>query len=155
MLASSSQNRQDFWVIRDAVGEILCSVKHEANFDIGIPLSETDACIREIEAELNREFKDLFLLIFGHVGDGNLHLIATTGRREDTNRIYDIVYKITGTHHGGIAAEHGIGILKKPWLHLSRSQEEIALMQTLKTAFDPNSILNPGRVIETVKPADQ
>lgn len=147
VLASSSQDRQDFWTIRDAVGEILRSIKHEANFDIGIPLSETEACIREIKAELNREFPDLFLLIFGHVGDGNLHLIASTGRREDTNRIYDIVYRITGAHHGGIAAEHGIGILKKPWLHLSRSQEEIALMQRLKAAFDPNSILNPGRVI--------
>lgn len=147
VLARSSQDRQDFWAIRDAVGEILRSVSHEANFDIGIPLSETESCVREIESELKREFADLFLLIFGHVGDGNLHLIATTGRPEDRDRIYDMVYRITGAHHGGIAAEHGIGMLKKPWLHLSRSQEEISLMRTLKAAFDPNNILNPGRVI--------
>lgn len=87
--------------------------------------------------------------MFGHIGDGNLHLIATTGRQEDQRRIYDIVYGITGRHHGGVAAEHGIGMLKKPWLHLSRSAEEIVLMQKLKLALDPNNILNPGRVINT------
>ncbi len=147
VIASSVQDRQDFWAIRDAVGEILRMVKYEANFDIGIPLNQTESCIREIEQELQREFGNLFLLIFGHIGDGNLHLIATTGKREDTRRIYDIVYRITGAHQGGVAAEHGIGMLKKPWLHLSRSPEEIVLMQTLKSALDPNHILNPGRVI--------
>jgi len=147
VLARSAQDRQDFWVIRDAVGEILRTLKHEANFDIGIPLNETESCIREIVAELNSEFPGLFLLIFGHVGDGNIHLIATTGIEQDRDRIYDIVYRITGAHHGGIAAEHGIGMLKKPWLHLSRNPQEIALMRTLKAAFDPKNILNPGRVI--------
>ncbi len=147
VISQSTKDRQDFWAIRDSVGEILRSLRHEANFDIGIPLSETEACIREIDTELNRVFPGLFLLIFGHVGDGNLHLIATTGKPEDTRAIYDIVYRITGEHQGGIAAEHGIGMLKKPWLHLSRSQDEIALMRTLKAAFDPNNILNPGRVI--------
>jgi FAD/FMN-containing dehydrogenase len=147
VISRSGQDRQDFWAIRDSVGEILRSLRHEANFDIGIPLSETEDCIREIDTELNQVFPGLFLLIFGHVGDGNLHLIATTGKPEDTRTIYDIVYRITGAHQGGIAAEHGIGMLKKPWLHLSRSQDEIALMRTLKAAFDPNNILNPGRVI--------
>lgn len=149
VLARSLQDRQDFWSIRDAVGEILRAVKFEANFDIGIPLSETEACISNIQTELQRQFGDLFLLIFGHIGDGNLHLIATTGKPEDQRRIYDIVYRITGAHHGGVAAEHGIGMLKRSWLHLSRSQEEIALMQKLKAALDPNNILNPERVIGT------
>jgi FAD/FMN-containing dehydrogenase len=147
VIARSLQDRRDFWTIRDAVGDILRSLRGEANFDIGIPLNETEDCIREIETELKVAFGDLTLLIFGHLGDGNLHLIAATGRSEDTRRIYDIVYRITGAHHGGIAAEHGIGILKKPWLHLSRSPEELALMRTLKQALDPNNILNPGRVI--------
>ena len=147
ILARSLRDRGDFWAIRDAVGDILRSVREEANFDIGVPLNETEACVREIEQELYGKFSGLLLLIFGHVGDGNLHVIATTGRREDRDRIYDIVYRITGAHHGGIAAEHGIGVLKKPWLHLSRTPEEIALMRTLKAALDPNNILNPGRVV--------
>lgn len=147
VLANSLQHRQDFWAIRDAVGEILRSIKHEANFDIGIPLNKTEACIEKIQEELTNKFGDLLLLIFGHLGDGNLHIISSTGDMEDRDRIYEIVYRITGAHDGGIAAEHGIGVLKKPWLHLSRSQEEIGLMKTLKKAMDPNNILNPGRVI--------
>ena len=147
ILAKSSKDRDDFWAIRDAVGEILHSIDEEANFDIGIPVNQTEACIGEIENTLQDRFGDLVFMVFGHLGDGNLHIIAATGNREDKQEIYDIVYSITGKHYGGIAAEHGIGVLKKPWLPLSRSDQEIALMKTLKKALDPKNILNPGRVI--------
>ncbi len=147
VVAGSLQDREDFWAIRDAIADILPSLANEANFDLGIPVSETDNCIREIQKALHDRFGDLTLMIFGHLGDGNLHVIAATGRYEDKQTIYDMVYQIAGAHQGGIAAEHGIGMHKKPWLHLSRSAEEIALMRTLKAALDPNNILNPGRVI--------
>jgi FAD/FMN-containing dehydrogenase len=147
VIAQSIQDREDFWAIRDSVGEILKAVKNEANFDIGIPLNETGPCLEQIETELKVRFPGLVYMVFGHLGDGNLHIIASTGRNEDKQVIYDTVYRITGEHHGGVAAEHGIGILKKPWLHLSRTEEEIALMRLLKQAMDPNNILNPGRVI--------
>jgi len=147
ILAKSLQDREDFWAIRDSVGEILQSIPEEANFDIGIPINETETCISEIEKELTEKFGELTFMVFGHLGDGNLHVIASTGLREDKKSIYDIVYRITGEHKGGIAAEHGIGILKKPWLHLSRTEQEIALMRHLKKALDPNNILNPGRVV--------
>ena len=147
VLAQSLQEREDFWAIRDSVGEILRSLKDEANFDIGIPLNETESCMEKIEAELKAKYPELVYMVFGHLGDGNLHVIATTGSKQDKQDIYDIVYRITGEHHGGIAAEHGIGMLKKPWLHLSRTSQEISLMRQLKHALDPNNILNPGRVI--------
>jgi FAD/FMN-containing dehydrogenase len=147
IIAQSLQDREDFWAIRDSVGEILRSLKDEANFDIGIPLNETESCMEKIEAALKAEYGELVYMVFGHLGDGNLHVIATTGKKEHKKNIYDIVYRITGEHHGGIAAEHGIGMLKKPWLHLSRSEQEISLMRQLKQTLDPNNILNPGRVI--------
>lgn len=147
ILAQSVKERESFWAIRDAVGEILRSVSDEANFDIGIPINRTEDCICEIEDTLKKRFGDLLFMIFGHLGDGNLHIIASTGRPEDKKEIYDTVYQITGNYGGGIAAEHGIGMLKKPWLHLSRSEPEIALMKLLKRSMDPNNILNPGRVI--------
>jgi FAD/FMN-containing dehydrogenase len=147
ILAQSMKDREDFWKIRDAAGEIIHAITEEANFDIGIPVNQTESCIGEIETELRRRFGDLVFMVFGHLGDGNLHIIASTGNREDKREIYDIVYRITGAHNGGIAAEHGIGVIKKPWLSLSRSKEEIALMKTLKTALDPKNILNRGRVI--------
>ena len=147
ILAKSLQDREDFWAIRDSVGEILRSIPEEANFDIGIPINETETCISEIKKELTEKFGELTFMVFGHLGDGNLHVIASTGLREDKKSIYDIVYRITGEHKGGIAAEHGIGVLKKPWLHLSRTEQEIALMRQLKQTLDPKNILNPGRVV--------
>jgi FAD/FMN-containing dehydrogenase len=107
-----------------------------------------DQCLQEIVAALTARFDKLQFVTFGHLGDGNVHFIATTGRHEDNQAIYDIVYTIIGRYQGSITAEHGIGVLKKEWLYLSRTPEEIALMKTLKRAMDPNNILNPGRVIE-------
>lgn len=147
MIAQSVKDRNDFWAIRDSVGEMLRLIKDEANFDIGIPLNKTASCIEKIETTLMKKYPGIIYLVFGHLGDGNLHIIAATGKKEDKKDIYDTVYRITGEHDGGIAAEHGIGILKKPWLHLSRSEQEINLMRQLKMTLDPKNILNPGRVI--------
>ncbi len=147
VIARSLKDRNDFWAIRDSVGEILAQIKDEANFDIGIPINETESCLNQIEKALKSKFPDLVYMVFGHLGDGNLHIIAATGNKDDKIEIYDTVYQITGEHHGGVAAEHGIGVLKKPWLHLSRTEQEINLMRQLKLALDPKNILNPGRVI--------
>ena len=86
-------------------------------------------------------------LIFGHIGDGNLHLVASTGQAQDKPAIERVVYQHTQSVNGSVSAEHGIGALKKPWLGHSRSPEEIALMKSLKQTLDPKGILNPGRVI--------
>ncbi len=147
VIAQSVKDRNDFWAIRDSVGEMLRLIKDEANFDIGIPLNKTESCINKIEQTLTEKYPGIIFMVFGHLGDGNLHIIAATGSKEDKIDIYDTVYRITGEHGGGIAAEHGIGILKKPWLHLSRSEQEIYLMKQLKVALDPKNILNPGRVV--------
>ena len=148
ILANALEERDSFWAIRDAVGEFLLSMLRPANFDIGIPLGVMDQCLQEILAALTARFAELQYVTFGHLGDGNVHFIATTGKHEDNQAIYDIVYTIIGRDQGSITAEHGIGVLKKEWLRLSRTPEEIALMKTLKRAMDPRNILNPGRVIE-------
>ena len=98
---------------------------------------------------LNFLMEDGNVRVFGHVGDNNLHLSVTTGRSEDRERISEIVYGTTGKVGGSIAAEHGIGVSRRDYLKLSRSEPEIALMQSLKRALDPKGILNPGRVIRS------
>jgi FAD/FMN-containing dehydrogenase len=81
------------------------------------------------------------------VADGNLHLsVRMPDEAGLTERIEAAVYGALPKHRGSISAEHGIGSLKKGFLHLSRSKEEVALMRTLKRAMDPNGILNPGKI---------
>jgi FAD/FMN-containing dehydrogenase len=104
--------------------------------------------LEAVDARLAEAFATPRNLVFGHIGDNNLHLVTTTGREEDLEQIGDIVYEVTGAHGGSISGEHGIGTLRRPYLHHSRSPAEIALMRQLKRCLDPKGILNPGRVIE-------
>jgi FAD/FMN-containing dehydrogenase len=100
-----------------------------------------------IDQKLHFAFPDITLLVFGHIGDGNLHIAASTGGEQDKQKIYDIVYRATGEYQGSVTAEHGIGVLKKDYLSYSRNAEELALMRQLKATLDPKNILNAGRVI--------
>ncbi|TIQ15916.1 FAD-linked oxidase C-terminal domain-containing protein, partial [Mesorhizobium sp.] len=78
------------------------------------------------------------IYVFGHLGDGNLHYQVRT---VDPAAAYDIVYRGVAAAGGSVSAEHGIGVDKKEWLHLVRSDAEIAAMRRLKAALDPNNIL--------------
>ena len=86
---------------------------------------------------------------FGHVADGNVHFII--GKRDTSDplreAINDVIYGPLQAIGGSVSAEHGIGLHKKKYLHLCRSESEIALMHRLKSCYDPNGILNPGKVL--------
>lgn len=146
-IAQSRAEEDAFWVIRDGIAELLPEFEPAVTVDVGIPIKSMDDFVNELRVELKEQWPDCRSLVFGHIGDGNLHMVASTGRSEDKNGIYDLIYKKTRQVKGAITAEHGVGTLKKQWLSYSRSDEEIALMRSLKTLLDPNGILNPGRVI--------
>ncbi len=148
VLASSIADSQRLWELRDAIADIMPAMEPMAVFDVGIPLADMDRVASAIERDLAREFADCKTLLFGHIGDGNLHVVASTGRAEDKASIEAVVYRHTASASGSVSAEHGIGTLKKPWLPQSRSPAEIALMKSLKQAMDPKGILNPGRVVD-------
>ena len=76
-----------------------------------------------------------------------LCLHGYTGRKEDVKQIYSVVYRTVGEYHGSVSAEHGVGVQKLAYLHYSRTEQELALMRTLKQTMDPKAILNPGRVL--------
>jgi FAD/FMN-containing dehydrogenase len=146
-IAQSEKESETFWQIRDGVGEILPSFAPCANFDISVPISQMESFLAEADKILLETFPSVRLLTFGHIGDSNVHYIASTGKKEDKNKIYDIVYRLTGKYNGSVSAEHGIGKIKREYLKYSRNETEVNMMRQLKTTFDPLGILNPGRVI--------
>jgi len=152
VIAQSHSDAEKFWQIRDGVMSILSNIKHRANFDVGVPISVMSEFVQRVEQTLLKSINDLQLCTFGHMADGNLHLLAWTNSGSDVLKeqavesIYQQVYKIVGDMNGTVSAEHGIGAMKRKYLHLCRSEEEIALMKLLKQAMDPKGILNPNRV---------
>ena len=146
-IAQSENHRQSFWAIRDGVAEIMKDLVPYASLDVSMDIAEMAEFLDEFEKELKAALPDALNLVFGHIGDNNLHLFVTTHRQGDLDTIFDIGYGLTGAHGGSVSGEHGIGVLKRDYLHYSRSKEEVALMRRLKTALDPKGILNPRRVI--------
>ena len=147
ILAQNEQQRASFWSYRDSIAELLADMAPNVNFDIGIPISKMKDFTAEVTSALKAKFGGIRLVTFGHIGDGNLHLCCTTGKPQDQVPIEDLVFAKATAIGGTITAEHGIGVLKKPWLKDCRTTQEIALMKRLKAMLDPADILNKGRVI--------
>lgn len=147
VIAQSIDQQQSFWAIRDAVSTLLPTMQGLANFDIGIPIKHMATFINEVEHKLTQEFPDISIQVFGHVGDGNLHIFAHRGNDEEVPLIFKSVYAIAEKYDGAVTAEHGVGMHKRNYLQFSRNSEEIALMRLLKESLDPNNILNRGRVL--------
>jgi len=146
-IAQSERETGTFWQIRDGIAEITPLLQPLVAFDVSVPIRDMPAFLDAVQRALNAAFPAVTNLVFGHVGDNNLHLTVTTGQDADIDRISEIVYRETSAVGGSIAAEHGIGVARRDYLHLSRTAAEIDLMRKLKTALDPLGILNPNRVI--------
>jgi len=149
-IAQSERESASFWDIRDASGEIRPMLHPMLAFDVSMPIGEMKAFLAEVDREFDARFDRVQKLVFGHLGDNNLHLAVTTGQQRDLRALSDIVYGATGAHQGSVSAEHGVGTLRLPYLHHSRTPAEIEVMRRLKAAFDPQGILNPARVIPGV-----
>lgn len=139
---------QALWVLRDAAAESMRARAPYLAFDIGIPLKDMPHFIDEVEAAIAKAYPDIECQLFGHLGDGNLHLTTARMREEDYIAVEELVYQITERYKGSITAEHGIGVIKKPFLHYSRTEEELKLMEQIRLLLNPNNALNNGRVID-------
>jgi len=150
VIAKSDAEIAENWKIRDLSAEVGASMRPGFTYDISLPVEEMETCFAELKAELTEKWPDHSLVIFGHLGDGNVHVFIKDGTdTPDKGAISECIYRLTGQHQGSISAEHGIGLQKRDYLHHSRTPEEIALMKALKNTMDPKNILNPGRIFES------
>ncbi len=147
VLATTLAQSAAIWAIRDSSGEIAASYEPVGNFDIGIVPSRIADFVTRCGAILDSRWPDIEPHFFGHVVDGNVHLIAGNFPADDLHAVELAVFEVAQAFGGSISAEHGIGLHKRDHLHLSRNAEEIALMRRLKASLDPAGILNPGKVI--------
>jgi len=148
-LAQSLADGKAFWSIRDASGELHPVWPHHLAFDIGLPVARMDEYANRCRQALQAQFPGAHSLFYGHIGDGNLHIIVYQPGTDPQpkEQVNHIVYGLVREYGGTVSAEHGIGTLKHEWLGHARSAEEIALMRIIKNALDPKALLNPGKVL--------
>jgi len=152
-IAQNSRQNETFWKYREGISESLSLHNTVHKNDISLPLRNMEAFIQEMEALLNSKYPGFQIALFGHVGDGNLHLniLMPEGMEKEEffvkcKSVDPDMFHLIQKYHGSISAEHGIGLLKKDFLGFSRSQTEIDSMKAIKKIFDPNGILNPGKL---------
>ena len=147
VVAEYEAQREALWALRDDV-ESFFRLGMPVVFDVSLPIAEMEGYVSEVVARLEREWPAYRRFVFGHLGDGNLHVIATGPQSLDARHgIERCVYEPLAARQGSVSAEHGIGLEKQPWLGQCRSSAELALMRRLKDALDPQGILNRGRVL--------
>ena len=147
LIAQSHQDAEKFWQIRDGIGELFKVLGPVSNQDVSLPIADIGTFAADLEQRLQQNYANIGVLLFGHIGDNNLHVCAYTGREEDKVAINRDIMLMIGEYAGAITAEHGVGVIKRDFLDQSRTDSEIALMKTIKQAMDPKGILNPNRVI--------
>ncbi|KQX95287.1 FAD-linked oxidase [Rhodanobacter sp. Root480] len=152
-IAQSESQATALWRLREGITESLAAHKPYKN-DVSVRISAVPAFLHEMQDLLGREYPDIEVVWFGHIGDGNLHInvlrpedLAEDAFIAQCEHVTKLLAETLHRHGGSISAEHGIGLVKRAYLESTRSAAEIALMRGVRQVFDPNGILNPGKVM--------
>ena len=153
-LAQSDAQRHDFWTARELISESQKPEGGSIKHDVAVPVSKVPQFLVEADAAVSRLVPGARFVSFGHLGDGNIHYNISQPVGMDKarfldmwNEMNDVVFEVVGRFNGSISAEHGIGRLKAHRMPDIKSPVELDMMRGLKRMLDPNSILNPGRVL--------
>jgi FAD/FMN-containing dehydrogenase len=149
VIAQSQSQAEAMWAIREDLTGLVSALEPAFGYDISLPQRHMDAYCAELRRRLLEVSPEARLIVFGHLGDCNLHIgIANTGNRLTHAQSDSLVYALLAPLRGSVSAEHGIGLDKRPYLGVTRSASEIALMRRLKMLLDPHNLLNPGKVVD-------
>ena len=151
-IAKNLAEAEALWRARHAISEAQKyegpSIKH----DISVPVGRMQAFLQRCDEQLRALEPTIRPVIFGHVGDGNLHYNLTVSERlagdpSRVDRLTRTIYDLVAALGGSFSAEHGVGVTKRGWLEAYRTPVEVELMRRLKKTLDPQGLLNPGKVI--------
>lgn len=131
------------WAYRERHTEAIATLGSVMKMDVTLPMSAAADFLDEIDEQVQQVSPDAKVWLFGHLGEGSLHINVTGVPPVDQTPVQDLVYRRVAAADGSISAEHGVGVSKRPWLHLNRSAGELDLFRNIKLAFDPTGILNP------------
>jgi len=147
-VAKSKAQVAGLWALRDDVEQVL-RIGPVFMFDVALPIAAMENYVAGVRSALAARWQDAACVVWGHMGDCNLHLWISVQDESAAARaaVERIVYEPLAGIGGSVSAEHGIGTEKAAYLGLVRSPTEVELMRTLKRSLDPRGIMNPGRVI--------
>ncbi len=154
VISASSKQADALLAYRELISETLSSTSILHKNDLSVPISKIANFVPELQELIAQHYSGCELVLFGHIGDGNLHVNILNSSGLAPQAFYDFckqrdpeIFALVQKHHGSISAEHGVGLLKRSFLDYSRSAAEIALMRGIKILLDPSEILNPGKLL--------
>jgi FAD/FMN-containing dehydrogenase len=153
VLSQSEAQRRSLWRLREDISETISRWTPYKN-DIATTVAQVPEFLNRVDNIVAQRYPDLEVVWFGHIGDGNLHLnilkpddVSVEDFQVRCKAVSGEIFAAIQAMGGSVSAEHGVGLLKKDFLAFSRSPEEIALMRGIKQVFDPDNIMNPGKVL--------
>ena len=152
VMSQSEQQLKNLWKLREYISETISHWTPYKN-DISVTVSKVPAFLNDIDAIVGEHYPDFEVVWYGHIGDGNLHLNILKPENLSKDEFFakcatvnKWVFETVEKYNGSISAEHGVGMTKRDYLTYSRSPVEIEYMKAVKAAFDPNGIMNPGKI---------
>ncbi len=150
--ADDAQQKAELWKLRRRVAEAVKLIGYTIEEDTVVPRAELPALIRGVK-DLGKKF-DFEVVCYGHAGDGNLHIrirkegVPNSHGNEAMTIALRELFTIVKNLGGTISGEHGIGLIQKPYMDIVFREANFRLMREIKKAFDPNNILNPGKIFD-------
>ncbi|MEM7078505.1 MAG: FAD-binding oxidoreductase [Pseudomonadota bacterium] len=152
VVSQSETQAQNLWQLREGISESIAPYTPYKN-DLSVCIADVPEFLRDVDRFVSDSYPDFEVCWYGHIGDGNLHLnilrpehLSVEEFMAKGHAMSPKIFELVQQRNGSISAEHGVGLLKKDFLGFSRSADEIQLMRGVKQLFDPQGILNPGKL---------